>query len=63
MTMEERKHPDRIDGSRRRRISTGSGTRPQDVNDLLKQFKQLQKMMKQMKKSGLLGRMIPGLGS
>jgi len=51
MTKEERQHPDIIDGSRRRRISKGSGTTPQDVNQLLNQFRQVQKMMKQMDSS------------
>ncbi|MCL0081781.1 signal recognition particle protein, partial [Dehalococcoidia bacterium] len=48
MTPEERHHPDIIDGSRRRRISRGSGTTPQEVNQLLNQFRQMQKLMKQM---------------
>lgn len=47
MTKEERMYPDRIDGSRRRRIALGSGTTPQDVNQLLNQFRQVQKLMKQ----------------
>jgi signal recognition particle subunit SRP54 len=51
MTREERQHPEIIDGSRRRRISRGSGTTPQDVNQLLNQFRQVQKMMKQMDSS------------
>lgn len=59
MTAEERKNPSLIDGSRRKRIATGSGTKIQDVNKLLKQFKETKKMMKQftdmektMKKKG-----------
>ncbi len=48
MTPDERHHPEIIDGSRKRRISRGSGTTPQDVNQLLNQFRQMQKMMKQM---------------
>lgn len=48
MTKEERRHPEIIDGSRRRRIAGGSGTTPQDVNQLLNQFRQVQKMMKQL---------------
>lgn len=48
MTPEERHNPDIIDGSRRRRIARGSGTGPQDVNRLLKQFRQTQKLMKTM---------------
>ncbi len=51
MTREERQRPEILNGSRRRRISKGSGTTPADVNQLLNQFKQTQKMMKQMSKS------------
>ncbi|MBT98688.1 MAG: signal recognition particle protein [Dehalococcoidia bacterium] len=51
MTREERQRPVILNGSRRRRISKGSGTTPADVNQLLNQFKQTQKMMKQMSKS------------
>ncbi|MDD6485289.1 MAG: signal recognition particle protein [Clostridiales bacterium] len=47
MTMEERQNPKIIGASRKIRISKGSGTRVQDVNQLLKQFEQMQKMMKQ----------------
>ena len=47
MTMAERQKPELISGSRRRRIARGSGTSPQDVNQLLNQFKQVRKMMKQ----------------
>ena len=60
MTPEERARPKIIGGSRRRRIADGSGTKPQDVNRLLKQFGDAQKMMKQMAGGkGLPG--IPGL--
>ena len=48
MTPEERRNPAIIDGSRRRRIARGSGTRPQDVNQLLNQFRHTQKLMKHM---------------
>ncbi|MDQ2806450.1 MAG: signal recognition particle protein [Chloroflexota bacterium] len=48
MTGKERRRPDVIDSSRRRRIAKGSGTTTQEVNMLLNQFKQMQKMMKQM---------------
>lgn len=48
MTKDERKNPQKINGSRRKRIAAGSGTRVQDVNRLLKQFEQAQKMMKQI---------------
>jgi len=46
MTPAERHNPNLIDGSRRRRIARGSGTTPQDVNQLLNQFRQMQKLMK-----------------
>jgi signal recognition particle subunit SRP54 len=52
MTREERQYPDVLNGSRRRRIATGSGTTVQDVNMLVKQFREMQKMMKQM---GIMG--------
>ena len=48
MTPEERRNPEVINGSRRRRIATGSGTRVQAVNQLVKQFGQMRKLMKQM---------------
>jgi len=48
MTPEERRNPQVIGGSRRRRIARGSGTMPADVNQLLNQFKQAQQMMKAM---------------
>lgn len=58
MTAKERRKPSLIDGSRRKRISRGSGTSVRDVNQLLKQFEQMQKMIKQMNKSpGKLSRM------
>jgi len=53
MTPDERRHPEIINGSRRRRIATGSGATPQEVNRLLNQFDGMQKMMKQMQKGGL----------
>ncbi|MFQ5643107.1 MAG: signal recognition particle protein [Thiogranum sp.] len=53
MTAKEKRFPDIIKGSRRRRIAAGSGTRVQDVNRLLKQFTQMQKMMKKMSKGGM----------
>jgi signal recognition particle subunit SRP54 len=61
MTAEERRFPDIIKGSRKRRIAAGSGTQVQDVNRLLKQFDQMQRMMKKMSKGGL-GRLMKGLG-
>ena len=63
MTMWERQHPDRINGSRRRRIAQGSGMTPADLNQLLNQFKHMQKMMKQFAtgaKRGLSGFGING---
>ncbi len=60
MTPLERQNPEVIDGSRRRRIARGSGTTPQDVNQLLNQFKQMQKMMKQMSSGKMRGLKIPG---
>src|SRR5690348_3556313 len=48
MTMEERHNPDILNGSRKRRIAKGSGTTPQEINQLLASFKQAQTMMKQM---------------
>ena len=60
MTVAERRSPDLIDGSRRRRIARGAGVQVQDVNRLQKQFMDMQRMMKQMK-GGKLGRMLAGL--
>ncbi len=51
MTPEERRRPEIINGSRRRRISRGSGTTPQDINQLLNQFKQTQKVMRQLSRT------------
>ncbi|TPW10990.1 MAG: signal recognition particle subunit FFH/SRP54 (srp54), partial [Halothiobacillaceae bacterium] len=61
LTPGERRHPDIIKGSRKRRIATGSGTQVQDVNRLLKQFMQMQKMMKKMSKGGGLQKMLRSL--
>ena len=55
MTLNERRKPGIIDGSRRRRIAKGSGTKPNDVNNLLNQFSQMKKMMKRMSKGDLKG--------
>ncbi len=52
MTPQERTNPDIINGSRRQRIAKGSGTTVQEVNQLLKQFQQMRKMMKTMNKMG-----------
>ncbi|MDD6186751.1 MAG: signal recognition particle protein [Oscillospiraceae bacterium] len=51
MTLKEREKPSIIDAKRKRRIARGSGTRVQDVNRLLRQFEQMQKMMKQFTKN------------
>ena len=63
MTPEERQNPSLIGGSRKRRICRGSGTLPQDVNQLLNQFRQMQKMMKAMAgtKSRLRGQQMAQL--
>ena len=53
MTKRERENPDIISGSRRKRISLGSGTDVQMINKLLKQFKMMSKMMKKMSKGGV----------
>jgi len=55
MTPKERHNPQLIDSSRRRRIAKGSGTTTQDVNALLNQFKQMQKMMKMITGGGMQG--------
>jgi len=52
MTPKERENPDLINGSRRQRIARGSGTSIQEVNNLMKQFEQMRKMMKTMNKMG-----------
>jgi signal recognition particle subunit SRP54 len=70
MTTEERHHPEIINGSRKRRIARGSGTTPQDVNQLLNQFRDAQKMMKQVMAMGQgrgagrgrMGRLMRGMG-
>jgi len=55
MTLKERRDPDLLNASRRRRIAAGSGTDVQDVNRLLKQFRETQKLMKTLQKSGMRG--------
>ena len=52
MTVKERQNPDVINGSRKKRIASGSGTSVQEVNQLMKQFEQMRKMMKAMNKMG-----------
>jgi signal recognition particle subunit SRP54 len=61
MTVKERRFPGVIKGSRKRRIAAGSGARVQDVNRLLKQFNQMQKMMKRMRKKGGLSKLMRGM--
>jgi signal recognition particle subunit SRP54 len=64
MTPEERRHPEVIDGSRRQRIARGSGTQVSDVNNLLKQYREMRKMLKQLSGGagpGMMGR-LPGMG-
>jgi signal recognition particle subunit SRP54 len=53
MTNKEREKPDILNGPRRKRIAAGSGTTIQDVNRVVKQFYDMQKMIKQMKKGNL----------
>ncbi|MBE0687846.1 MAG: signal recognition particle protein [Anaerolineaceae bacterium] len=59
MTSQERRFPDILNASRRRRIATGSGTQVQDVNRLIKQYRDIKKLMKTFQKSG--GRGLPRL--
>lgn len=61
MTPHERRLPMVIKGSRKKRIANGSGTQIQDVNRLLKQFTQMQKMVKKVSKKGGMGNMMRGL--
>lgn len=63
MTMAERRDPELINGSRKRRIAQGSGTQIQDVGRLIKQHKQMQKMMKKVMGAGGLTKMVRGLSS
>ncbi|VAW45694.1 Signal recognition particle protein Ffh [hydrothermal vent metagenome] len=66
MTVKEKRYPQLIKGSRKRRIANGSGTHIQDVSKLLKQYNQMQKMMRKFKGKGMmkmmqkLGGKIPG---
>jgi len=63
MTMRERRNPDLLNGSRRKRIAIGSGTQVSDVNRLVKQFDQARQMMKQMGggKKGRRPQLPPGM--
>jgi len=61
MTPTERQNPDMLNGSRRKRIATGSGTSIQQVNNLMKQFEDMRKMMKMMNKTQASGRKLPNM--
>jgi signal recognition particle subunit SRP54 len=61
MTPRERRRPELIDGSRKRRIAGGAGVQLPDVNRLLKQFDHMQKTMKKMAKGGMLKNMMRGM--
>ena len=63
MTPGERHYPGSINGSRKKRIASGSGTQIQDVNRMLKQHKQMQKMMKKLGKKGGMQNMMRGMGA
>ena len=62
MTPKERRRPDMIEGSRKRRIAAGAGVPLPEVNRLLKQFDHMQKTMKKMVKGGMLKNMMRGMG-
>ncbi len=57
MTKKERRHPDLLNGSRRARVARGSGTQPAEVNRLLKQYTQMEKMMSKFARGGMKGLM------
>lgn len=58
MTKEERRNPKILNGNRRKRISRGSGTSIQDVNRLLKQFAEMQKMMSKLNQKGFMNSVL-----
>ena len=60
MTRKERFDPKIINGSRKKRIASGSGTKIQEINKLLKQFKQMQKMMKRFSNNGGISKILKG---
>ncbi len=62
MTPKERANPDIMNGSRKRRIAAGSGTLIQDINRLIKQHKQMSKMMKKVTRKGGMSKLMRGLG-
>jgi signal recognition particle subunit SRP54 len=59
MTLEERRQPKLLNASRRRRIASGSGTQVQDVNRLMKQFREAKRLFKRLNKTGMRG--LPGM--
>ena len=61
MTPYEREHPESMNGSRRKRIAGGSGNSVQEVNQFLKQFEEMRKMMKKMQGMGAAGNMMKGM--
>ena len=71
MTAKERRNPKLLDGKRKRRVASGSGTKPEDVNKLLKQHRDMADMMKMMAKNpgmmakmaGAMGLKVPGMGA
>lgn len=62
MTPEERRDPEILNASRRRRIAQGSGTKVRDINDLIKQFNQMKKMMKKFSGMGSIAKLMGGMG-
>ncbi len=62
MTPAERRNPDIISGSRKRRIAAGSGTQIQDIGRVIKQHKQMQKMMKKVSGKGGMAKLMRGMG-
>ena len=61
MTPDERRTPELLNGSRRRRIAKGSGTSVQEINQLMKQFQQMKKMMKSMSNKGKINQAMQGM--
>ena len=61
MTLEERQNPDIIDGNRRKRLASGSGNSIQEVNQFMKQFDEMRKMIKNMNKLQSAGRLMKGM--
>jgi signal recognition particle subunit SRP54 len=61
MTIKERRNPDLLNASRRKRIAAGSGTTVQDVNRVMRQFEQIRQMMKQFSGKGGRRRAMRGL--